>query len=496
MPEYILSLDQGTTSSRAVVFDRDLNMISAAQEEFEQIFPHPGWVEHNPIDIWNTQLSTAEHALNKAGPDASSVAAIGVTNQRETTILWDRKTGKPVCNAVVWQDRRTSTFCDDLKKQGLAELIRNKTGLVIDAYFSASKLKWLLDNLTGVRSKAERGELAFGTVDAWIIWNLTAGQLHLTDHSNASRTMLYNLHNADWDDELLEIFDIPRVILPKIVPSSGICGKVEIDSPLKGIPIAGIAGDQQAALFGQACFKPGMMKNTYGTGGFLMLNTGDVPSVSENNLLTTVAWNIAGKNTYALEGSVFIAGAVVQWLRDGLGIIKSSSEIETLANSVNDNGGVTFVPAFTGLGAPNWDPSARGTIIGLTRGTNKGHIARAALESIAFQIDDVLQAMESDAGFKVKELRVDGGAAANNTLLQFQSDISDRPLVRPAITETTALGAAMLAGYAAGMWKDLDELSQKWQADREFRPAMPDSARSKLIAVWHNAIARSKNWAE
>ena len=496
MPEYILSLDQGTTSSRSIVFDRDLNIISVSQIEFEQIFPRPGWVEHNPADIWNTQLSTAEQALSKAGLDASQVTAIGITNQRETAVLWDRKTGRPLCNAVVWQDRRTSSLCDDLKNGGYAEVIRSKTGLVIDAYFSASKLKWMLDNLPAARKKAEKGDLAFGTVDAWIIWNLTAGQSHLTDHSNASRTMLYNLHTAAWDDEMLEIFGLPRTILPKIVPSSGICGKVEIDSPLKGIPIAGIAGDQQAALFGQACFKPGMMKNTYGTGGFLMLNTGDAPTVSENNLLTTVAWNLAGNNTYALEGSVFIAGAVVQWLRDGLGIIRSSSEIEALANSVEDNAGVIFVPAFTGLGAPRWDQSARGTIIGLTRGASKGHLARAALESIAFQIDDVLKAMESDAGFRVKELRVDGGAAANNTLLQFQSDLSDRPLIRPLITETTALGAAMLAGLAAGLWKDLDELAHKWKADREFRPAMKPDTRSTLLAAWNKAVERSQNWAE
>lgn len=496
MPEYTISLDQGTTSSRAILFNRELEIRSVAQEEFEQIFPQPGRVEHRPSDIWRTQLSAAEKVLHDTGVKASQIAALGITNQRETTILWDRKTGEPAGNAIVWQDRRTSAFCDDLKKQGMAEMIRSKTGLVIDAYFSASKLKWLLDHLPGVRSKAERGELAFGTVDSWIAWNLTSGNRHITDHSNAARTMLYNIHTADWDDELLEIFNIPRTLLPEIVPSSGICGKVEINSPLKGIPLAGIAGDQQAALFGQACFKPGMMKNTYGTGGFLMLNTGEIPSVSKNNLLTTVAWNLGNGNIYALEGSVFIAGAVVQWLRDGLGIIKSSSEVEALANTVEDNGGVIFVPAFTGLGAPYWDQSVRGSIQGLTRGTGQGHIARAALESIAYQVNDVLKAMESDAGFKIEELRVDGGAAADNTLLQFQSDISGVPLIRPSITETTALGAAMLAGYATGIWKNLDELAAMWKSDRKFYPAMPENARSELLAVWHKAVERSKNWAD
>ena len=489
----VLALDQGTTSSRAILFDRDGAPRASAQQEFRQIFPKPGWVEHDPTEIWATQSGVLHEALAKAGAGPRDVAAVGITNQRETTVLWERATGRPVHNAIVWQDRRTAPMCDELRAAGLAPLFAQKTGLVLDAYFSGTKLRWLLDHVDGARARAARGELAFGTIDAWLVWNLTGGRVHCTDASNASRTLLFDIHTGDWDDELLRILDVPREVLPAVVPSAGVCG----DATIGGVrvPIAGIAGDQQAALFGQACTSPGLAKNTYGTGCFLLLNTGAHAVASRNNLLTTVAWRRPGGLDYALEGSVFIGGAVVQWLRDGLRIIDRAPEVEALAASVPDNGGVYLVPAFAGLGAPHWDAYARGTITGLTRGATRGHIARAALESIAFQSADVLAAMEKDAGITLSELRVDGGAAANDLLLQFQADILGVPVVRPQVLETTALGAAYLAGLAVGYWQSDADVGANWRVDRRFEPALPAARAAELRAAWERAVERSKGWA-
>src|SRR5213082_2498200 len=490
--KHILALDQGTTSSRAMVFDHSGSVVASAQKEFRQIFPKPGWVEHDATEIWATQLHTATEALAKAGLTAPDIAAIGITNQRETTVVWDRETGEPVHHAIVWQDRRTAARCDQLKARGLAPSIKRKTGLVIDAYFSGSKLEWMLRNGPGARAKAKAGKLAFGTVDSWLVWNLTGGRVHVTDPSNASRTMLFNLRTGDWDDELLKVFGVPRSVLPAVGSSSEIYGETNM---LGGsVPIAGIAGDQQAALFGQACTQPGMVKNTYGTGCFMLMNTGTKPIVSKNNLLTTVAWRIGNRTEYALEGSIFIAGAVVQWLRDGLGIIKSSSEVEALASQVTDPQGVYLVPAFAGLGAPHWDQYARGILAGVTRGTTAAHIARAALEGIAFQVADVLRAMEADAKIRLKELRVDGGASANNLLMQFQSNLLGVTVVRPKVTETTALGAAYLAGLAVGYWKSTDDVKANWQVDRKFEPSMAQKDRDHRRSRWRKALERAKRW--
>jgi glycerol kinase len=490
---FVLALDQGTTSSRAIVFDHAGAIRGAAQKEFRQIFPQPGWVEHDPTEIWATQSGVVTEALVSAGIGAGDLAALGITNQRETTLLWERASGKPVANAIVWQDRRTAATCDQLRAAGHEPLFRRKTGLVLDAYFSGTKLKWLLDNVPGARERATRGELAFGTVDSWLIWNLTGGALHVTDASNASRTLLFDIHRGDWDEELLALLDVPRAVLPVVVASSGVCG----DATIAGtrVPIAGIAGDQQAALFGQACLERGMAKNTYGTGCFLLLNTGTGAVPSSHHLVSTIAWKRDGRIDYALEGSVFIAGAVVQWLRDGLRIIRSAPEVETLAASVPDNGGVYLVPAFAGLGAPHWDAYARGAMFGLTRGSTAAHIARAALESIAYQSAEVLRAMEADAGLALAELRVDGGATANNLLMQFQADLLGVPVVRPKVQETTALGAAYLAGLAVGYWKNTDDIRANWRVDRRFEPAMTRERAAELTAGWDKAVKRSKGWA-
>lgn len=494
MEKYILSIDQGTTSSRAIIFNRHGEIISSAQKEFTQYYPMPGWVEHDAKEIWLSQASVVAESISKAGINEKNIAGIGITNQRETTILWDRETGEPVYNAIVWQDRRTSGYCDKLKDKNLTEKIQSKTGLLIDAYFSATKIRWLLENVEGVRKKAEEGKIAFGTVDSWLIWKFTNGKKHITDITNASRTMLFNIHTLEWDFELLEILNIPKSILPEVKSSSEIYGETYSTLFASQIPIAGIAGDQQAALFGQMCIFPGMLKNTYGTGGFLVFNTGNKPIKSENNLLTTIAWKIGDSVNYALEGSIFIAGGVIQWLRDGLGLIQSSADVEKLAQTVEDNGGVYLVPAFTGLGAPHWDQSARGTIIGITRGTTKGHIARAALESIAFQTHDVLVAMEADSKIKVNELRVDGGATVNDSLMQFQSDILEIPIVRPEISETTALGAAYLAGLAVGFWNDFDEIQKQWAVEKKFVPSMKSETVYQLKSNWERAVGRTKNW--
>lgn len=496
MSQYILALDQGTTSSRSLVFDKQGSIISSAQKEFTQIYPQPGWVEHDAEEIWGTQFGTMAEAVAKAGINMKQVAAIGITNQRETTVVWDRKTGQPVYNAIVWQDRRTASYCDELKAAGNASVIQQKTGLIIDAYFSATKLKWILDNVTGVREKAEKGELAFGTIDSWLTWKLTNGEVHVTDVSNASRTMLFNIQSLHWDEELLHLFNIPASVLPEVKPSSMVLGVTGNIIPDSRIPIAGIAGDQQSALFGQMCTQPGMVKNTYGTGCFMLMNTGEKAILSKNNLLTTIAWEIDGKTEYALEGSVFIAGAVVQWLRDELKFIRSSAEVEELAATVADNGGVYVVPAFAGLGAPHWNQHARGSIFGLTRGSNAAHIAKAALESIAYQTYDVLASMEADAGIKIKELRVDGGATVNNQLMQFQSDILNCNVVRPKITETTALGAAYLAGLAVGYWKNIDEIQQQWQAEKSFIPVMENNRRNELLKGWQRAVTAAIAWAD
>ncbi|WP_160713529.1 glycerol kinase GlpK [Chitinophaga solisilvae] len=496
MGKYILSLDQGTTSSRAIVFDHQGSIIATAQKEFKQIFPQPGWVEHDAMEIWTSQASVAAEALLKARISGDNVAAIGITNQRETTIVWDRKTGKPIHNAIVWQDRRTAAYCDELKKSGREDFIKNKTGLRIDAYFSATKVKWLLDNIPGARQRAENGELAFGTVDSWLTWNFSNSQLHITDVSNASRTLLFNIHDMKWDEELLSLFNIPASMLPEVKSSSEVYGYSEANLTPYRIPIAGIAGDQQAALFGQLCTAPGMIKNTYGTGCFMVLNTGDKPIPSQNNLLTTVAWQINGQTTYALEGSIFIGGAVVQWLRDGLGIIRHSADVEKLAATVPHSDGVYFVPAFAGLGAPYWNQHARGTMVGLTRGSGAAHVARAALDSIAFQTMDVLKAMERDAGMPITELRVDGGATRNNLLMQFQADLLQIRVVRPVITETTALGAAYLAGLAVGFWDNIDSIAAQWKIDATFDPSMDPQQQSKYCKDWKRAIRAAQAWTE
>jgi len=492
--KYILALDQGTTSSRAILFDAEGRIRSVAQKEFPQIFPQPGWVEHDPEAIWSSQNEVATEAATGAGLAKGDIAAIGITNQRETTLLWERATGAPVYNAIVWQDRRTVGICSRLAADGLEPLFRQKTGLVIDPYFSGTKLKWLLDNVPGTREKAGRGELAFGTVDSWLVWKLSGGRSHITDVTNASRTLLCNIHTGDWDDELLAALGIPRALLPEIVPSSAVVAETGPRSFMPGVPIAGVAGDQQAALFGQACFNAGMAKNTYGTGCFMLMNLGAQARESRNKLLTTVAWKLNGITEYAFEGSVFIAGAVVQWLRDGLGIIKRSSDVEALAASVPDNGGVYFVPAFSGLGAPHWDPCARGTLTGLTRGATSAHIARAALEAIAFQSHDVLRAMDLDAGTTLKELRVDGGASLNNLLMQFQADLLQVPVVRPKITETTALGAAYLAGLAVGYWKDHAQIAAQWSEDRRFEPKRRPEEMLPLREAWSRAVQRAAGW--
>ena len=491
----ILSLDQGTTSSRAIVFDHGGSILSRAQREFNQFFPQPGWVEHDALEIWRTQLAVAADAIAQAQQAGHDIVAIGITNQRETTVLWDRATGMPLAPAIVWQDRRTADFCNELKASGHETLIGNKTGLVIDAYFSGTKLKWLLDHIPGARERAARGELAFGTIDSWLLWCLTTGKVHATDVSNASRTMLFNIHTLDWDDELLRLLNIPRSILPNIVSSSGVVGTISCEGLPAGIPIAGIAGDQQAALFGQACHQPGMAKNTYGTGCFMLMNTGEVPVPSRHRLLTTVAWRIGTTTHYALEGSVFMGGATIQWLRDGLGIIEKSSDVEALAASVSDTGGVYLVPAFAGLGAPHWDPTARGSILGLTRGSTRAHIARAAVEAIAFQSAELATAMQQDAGIALTELRVDGGASNNNMLMQFQADLLGTPVVRPRITETTALGAAYLAGLAIGFWQSQDEIATLWAKDRVFLPTWARDSAAAQMQGWLKAVEKSKGFA-
>ena len=489
----ILALDQGTTSSRAIVFDHDGAIISVAQKEFRQIFPQSGWVEHDPDDIWASQIGVATEALARAGLRATDVAAAGITNQRETTIVWDRDTGEPIHNAIVWQDRRTADFCERLKADGAAETVQSKTGLLVDAYFSASKIRWLLDNVPGARARAAAGKLAFGTVDAWLVWKLTRGRHHVTDSSNASRTMLFNIHTREWDADLLQLFGVPRSMLPDVKSSSEVYGEASAPG-VEGVRLAGIAGDQQSALFGQMCRTPGMSKNTYGTGCFLLQNVGRTPTRSRNQLVTTVAWTIGGVTDYALEGSVFIGGAVVQWIRDGLGLVRAAADIEPLAATVPDNGGVFLVPAFAGLGAPHWDPYARGTIVGITRGTTAGHLARAALESIAFQVADLLDGMHADSGIALTELRVDGGAAADNMLMQIQADLLGVPVVRPAITETTALGAAYLAGLGVGYWKSVDEITGQWRVDRRFEPRTSQTDAGRLRARWSEAVSRSKGW--
>jgi len=494
MSKYVLALDQGTTSSRAIVFDRRGTPIATAQKEFQQIFPRPGWVEHDAAEIWSTQLECARSALRQAGAGASDLTAIGVTNQRETVVLWDRSTGAPVANAIVWQDRRTAERCAELRATGVEERVREKTGLVLDPYFSATKLAWLLDHVPGARARAERGELAFGTVDSWLIWNLTGGAEHVTDVSNASRTSLFNLATLQWDDELLELFGIQRNVLPRVSASSEVVGVTALFGA--EVPIAGNAGDQQAATFGQACFSPGMAKNTYGTGAFMLMNVGASPQASDNRLLATAGWSLgSGTPAFMLEGSVFVAGAVVQWLRDGLSLFARSDDVEALARQVPDAAGVLLVPAFVGLGAPHWDPDARGTIVGLTRGTTKAHMARAALESIAFQSHDVLEAMQRDAARPLTELRVDGGAARNDLLMQFQADVMGVPVVRPVVTETTALGTAYLAGLATGFWAGTDEIAALWRAERRFDPAMNSDQRDSRVDEWRRAVERSRWWA-
>ena len=492
---HVLALDQGTTSSRAIVFDERGEIRAVAQAEFAQHFPRDGWVEHDAAEIWSSQIAVAIEALGRAELDAGDLSAIGITNQRETTVLWNRRTGEPIHHAIVWQDRRTADFCDELKASGALEAIRKKTGLVIDPYFSATKIRWLLDNVDGARDMAEAGDLAFGTIDSWLIWNLTNGSTHATDITNAARTMLLDIRSADWDDELLALFDIPRSLLPDVRPSSGVIDETARGHLGASVPIAGVAGDQQAALFGQLCTTPGMLKTTYGTGCFMLVNTGTKPRISHHQLLTTPAWRLGGRTTYAIEGSVFIGGAVIQWLRDGLGLIASSSDVEPLARSVDDNGGVYLVPAFAGLGAPYWDASARGVAIGLTRATTAGHVARAALEGIAYQVADVVEAMRDDLGGNLEQMRVDGGAAMNDLLMQFQADLLDLPLVRPAVTQTTALGAAYLAGLATDVWPEVDALADGWAADRTFEPGMSRDQAGQLRARWHKAVQRSKQWA-
>ncbi|RYY47667.1 MAG: glycerol kinase [Chitinophagaceae bacterium] len=496
MSQFILALDQGTTSSRAIIFDKQGNIVATAQKEFTQIFPQSGWVEHDANEIWSTQLGVATEAVLMAGITVNDVAAIGITNQRETTVVWDRATSQPIYNAIVWQDRRTAAYCDSLKKDGHDKTIKEKTGLVTDAYFSGTKVKWILDNVEGARAKAENGELCFGTIDSWLLWKLTNGQVHATDVSNASRTLLYNIYELKWDAQLLELFNIPASMLPEVRSSSEVYGHTQNVLTAVKIPVSGIAGDQQSALFGQMCTEPGMVKNTYGTGCFMLMNTGEKPVQSNNNLLTTIAWSINGKVHYALEGSVFIGGAVVQWLRDGLKIIQKSGDVEELASKVKDNGGVYVVPAFTGLGAPYWNQYARGTIVGLSRGSTDAHIARASVESIAFQSMDVLKSMEADAALPIAEVRVDGGATINNELMQFQADILNTSVVRPEVTETTALGAAYLAGLAVGFWKDLEEIKQNWKKDKVFSPGMKEDQVKDLQKNWKKAVKAAQAWTE
>ena len=492
----VVALDQGTTSSRAILFDTAGAIIASAQKEFAQHFPNPGWVEHDANEIWQTLADVTAKAIAASGVSKADIVAVGIANQRETTVLWDRRTGEPIHHAIVWQDRRTAAACDKLKADGHHPTIQAKTGLVVDAYFSGTKIAWLLDHIEGARARAERGDLAFGTIDSWLVWKLTDGKLHITDATNASRTMLYNIHDNTWDDELLDLLNIPASLLPEVRSSSEVYGEITSLPELAGIPLAGMAGDQQAATFGQVCVTPGMAKNTYGTGCFMLLNTGSEAVVSNNQLLTTIAWQRSGQTHYALEGSIFVGGAIVQWLRDGLGIIKSSADIEALASTVSDNGGVYLVPALAGLGAPHWDPYARGTIVGLTRGTTAGHIARAALEGIAYQVADLADAMGSDAGSTLSELRVDGGAAANNFLMQFQADLLQIPVVRPSILETTALGAAYLAGLAVGYWESIDDVAQNWQIDRIFEPQLSAADIEPFRERWNDAVARSRNWEQ
>lgn len=496
MTKYVIALDQGTTSSRAIIFNHQGEIVNVAQKDFTQHFPEPGWVEHNPEAIWSTQLSVMQEAIAKARVREDEIAAVGITNQRETTMIWDRKTGEPIARAIVWQDRRTARYCDSLKEEH-GEFIRKKTGLVIDAYFSASKVRWLLDNVEGAREKAEKGELAFGTVDSWLVWRLTEGKVHVTDPSNASRTMLFNIHTMQWDDELLELFQVPKSLLPEVKSSSEIYGYVDSRYILGGkVPIAGIAGDQQAALFGQMCTKKGMVKNTYGTGCFLLMNTGEEVVESKNNLLSTVAWKIGDKITYALEGGVFVGGAAIQWARDGLRAIRTSDAINSLAATVEDNGGVYFVPCLAGMGAPYWDQYARGTIIGITRGTTDAHIARATLEGIALQVHDIVRAMEKDVGQETQEFRVDGGASASDLLMQIQADVFQFDIIRPKVLETTALGAAYLAGLAVGFWNSTEEISDQWQRDRSFSPEMEKEKLEKILRYWNKAVKAAQQWVE
>lgn len=492
----ILALDQGTTSSRAILFNEAGRAVGQLNQEFPQIYPQPGWVEHNPKDIWDTQIGVARRLIEQVGVDPAAIAAVGVTNQRETTVVWERATGQPVYNAIVWQCRRTAALCDDLKARGWAEPIRAKTGLVVDAYFSGTKVKWILDHVPGVRERAARGEVLFGTIDTWLIWKLTGGTVHVTDYSNASRTMLFNIHTLDWDDEILAELEIPRAMLPAVAPSSTVYGHVDPHLLGAAIPIAGDAGDQQAALFGQTCFAPGEAKNTYGTGCFMLMNTGDKAVASQSGMLTTIAWGLGGKVTYALEGSIFIAGAAIQWLRDEMKLISTAAESEALAVSIPDTAGVYLVPAFVGLGAPYWDPYARGTIVGLTRGAGRAHVVRAALEAMCYQTRDVLWAMQGDSGIELQALKVDGGAVGNNFLMQFQSDLLGVPVDRPVVEETTALGAAYLAGLAVGFWQNLDDLKAKWQVNRRFTPDLDEATRTRLYSGWQRAVQRSRTWAQ
>ena len=494
--KYILALDQGTTSSRAIIFDHEGHAVTSVNQEFRQIYPQPAWVEHDPEDIWSSQIAVAQKVLQQQGLSAANIAAIGITNQRETAVVWDRTTGKAVMNAIVWQDRRTASFCDQLKAEGWEPRIREKTGLVIDAYFSGTKVKWMLDNVPGLRERAASGDILFGNVDTYLIWRLTGGKVHVTDYSNASRTMLFNIHSLDWDEDVLQRFGIPRAMLPRPAQSSEVYGQAETNLFGAPIPIAGDAGDQQAATFGQACFTPGMAKNTYGTGSFLLMNTGEKAEVSKSGLLTTIGWGIGGKVTYCFEGSIFITGAAVQWLRDSMKIISQAGETEQLAASIQDNGGVYLVPAFVGLGAPYWDQYARGTVVGLTRGSGRAELARAALEASAYQTRDVATAMEADSGITLKELRVDGGMVANNWLMQFQADILGVPVQRPQVAETTALGAAYLAGLAVGYWDSFDDVTRNWAMDRAFNPSMPEAQRTKLYRGWQRAVARARDWAK
>jgi len=493
-PKYILAIDQGTTSSRAILFDHAGNIASVTQKEFKQIYPKPGWVEHDPLEIWSSQSSSVAEVIAKANVGSDAIAAVGVTNQRETTVMWDSETGVPLYNAIVWQDRRTADYCAGLKKQGVEALVTKKTGLRIDPYFSGTKVRWILENVPGARARANQGKLRFGTVDSWLIWQLTGGKVHVTDVSNASRTLLFNIHTGDWDDELLKLLEVPRSVLPEVKSSSEIYGTVDRNLHPAGVPIAGIAGDQQAALFGQACFTPGMAKNTYGTGCFLLMNTGTEAVPSHNNLLTTVAWKIGGKTEYALEGSVFIGGAVIQWLRDELKIIRDVAELNTLASSVPDAGGMYLVPAFAGLGAPHWDPYARGTAVGMTRGTNRAHFCRAAIESIAFQSADLISCMEKDSGLKLKELRVDGGASRSEPLMQFQADLLGTSVVRPRNVETTAMGAAYLAGLAVGFWSSREDITRNWAVDAKFTRVRPEAEMNAMRATWDRALERAKLW--